>query len=224
MTGVQTCALPILTIIRTANSGLAVAGHLSEMQTELVSLVDQEARKLNDLASRLVGAPALESTEFEPQPEPLLLSRLMKAAIQELERTEDRDRFHVVVPASEPAVFADRELILTALAQLIDNALKYSLPMSPIDVGLRLKETTVVLTIRSKGLVVADADRERIFDRFYRAPGAQSFTGGTGLGLSIVKTIATDHRGSVWVEGEAGYGTVFALSLPVEAGVGVRAE
>ena len=213
-----------LTIIRTANSGLTVAGHLSEMQTELVSLVDQEARKLNDLASRLVGAPALESTEFEPQPEPLLLSRLMKAAIQELERTEDRDRFHVVVPASEPAVFADRELILTALAQLIDNALKYSLPMSPIDVGLRLKETTVVLTIRSKGLVVADADRERIFDRFYRAPGAQSFTGGTGLGLSIVKTIATDHRGSVWAEGEAGYGTVFALSLPVEAGVGVRAE
>ena len=85
-----------------------------------------------------------------------------------------------------------------------------------------------MLTIRSQGLVVADADRERIFDRFYRAPGAQSFTGGTGLGLSIVKTIATDHRGSVWVEGEAGYGTVFALSLPVEAeaeaGARVHAE
>ena len=79
----------------------------------------------------------------------------------------------------------------------------------------------MVLTIRSKGLVVADADRERIFERFYRTPGAESFTGGTGLGLSIVKTIATDHRGSVWAEGEAGYGTVFALSLPIEAGAGV---
>jgi two-component system sensor histidine kinase KdpD len=211
-----------LTIIRTANSGLTVAGDLSEMQTELVTLVDQEARKLNDLASRLVGAPALESTEFEPQPEPLLLSRLMKAAIQELERPEDRDRFQVAVPAHESAVFADRELILTALAQLIDNALKYSLPKSPIDVGLRVKEATVVLTIRSKGLVVAAADRERIFERFYRTPGAQSFTGGTGLGLSIVKTIASDHRGSVWAEGEAGYGTVFGLSLPIgeEAEVG----
>jgi len=206
-----------LTIIRTANSGLAVAGELSEMQTALVSVVDQEAQKLNDLASRLVGAPALESSEFQPQPEPLLISRLMKAAIQELERPEDRDRFQVVAPAHEPAVFADRELILTALTQLIDNALKYSLPMSPIDVGLRLKETSVVLTIRSKGLEVAAADRERIFDRFYRAPGAQCFAGGTGLGLSIVKTIATDHRGSVWAEGEAGYGTVFALSLPASA-------
>jgi two-component system sensor histidine kinase KdpD len=213
-----------LTIIRTANSGLAVAGELSRMQTELVSLVDQEARKLNDLASRLLGTPALESTEFEPQPEPLLLSRLMKAAIEELEHPEDRERFHVRVPAHEPAVFADRELILTALAQLIDNALKYSQPQSSVDVALRLEDAAVVLTIRSKGLVVADTDRERIFERFYRAPGAKSFTGGTGLGLSIVKTIATDHRGSVWAEGEAGYGTVFALSLPVEAGVKVSAE
>ena len=175
-----------------------------------------------------MGAPALESGEFQPQPEPLLLSRLMKAVIQELERPEDRDRFQIGIPAHEPAVFADRELILTALAQLVDNALKYSLPVSPIDVGLRLKEPAVVLTIRSKGLVVTGADRERIFERFYRAPGAQSFTGGTGLGLSIVKTIASDHRGSVWAEGEAGYGTVFALSLPIEseagAGAGARAE
>ena len=217
-----------LTIIRTANSGLAVAGQLSEIQTELVSLVDQEARKLNDLASRLVGSPALDSTEFQMQPEPLLLSRLMKAAIQELERQEDQNRFHIVVPDHEPAVFADRELILTALAQLIDNALKYSLALSPIDVGLRLKESTVVLTMRSRGLVVTAADRERIFDRFYRAPGAQSFTGGTGLGLSIVKTIVTEHHGSVWAEAETGYGTVLALSLPIkaeaEAGARVHAE
>jgi signal transduction histidine kinase len=175
-----------------------------------------------------VGAPALEPSAFQPQPEPLLLSRLVKAAIQELDRPEDRDRFQIGIPAHEPAVFADRELILTALAQLVDNALKYSVPVSPINVGLRLKESTVVLTIRSRGLVLAAEDRERIFDRFYRAPGAQSFTGGTGLGLSIVKTIASDHRGSVWAEGEAGYGTVFALSLPVEAeaggGASARAE
>jgi two-component system sensor histidine kinase KdpD len=204
-----------LTVIRTASSGLPAAGGLSELQTELVSLIDQEARKLNDLASRLVGAPSLDSPAFQPQPEPLILSRLMKAAVQELERQEDRNRFHVLVPAQEPPVFADRELILTALAQLIDNALKYSIPASPIDVGLIIKETSVVLTVRSQGLVVAAADRERIFERFYRAPGAQNCSSGTGLGLSIVKTIAADHHGHVWAEGEPDYGTVFSLSLPV---------
>src|SRR6201986_3915056 len=74
-----------LTVIRTASSGLPAAGPLSELQTELVSLIDQEARTLNDLASRLVGAPKLESSAFVPQFEPLLFSRLMRAAVHELE-------------------------------------------------------------------------------------------------------------------------------------------
>jgi two-component system sensor histidine kinase KdpD len=204
-----------LTVIRTASSGLPAAGELSGLQTELVSLIDQEARKLNDLASRLVRAPKLDSTEFQPQPEPLLLSRLMKAAIQELEQPANRDRFQILVPAHEPPVFADRELILTALAQLVDNALKYSVPVSPIDVGLIVKQTAVVVTVRSKGLVVPASDRERIFERFYRAPGARQCSVGTGLGLSIVKTIVADHHGHVWAEGEPDYGTVFSLSLPV---------
>jgi two-component system sensor histidine kinase KdpD len=203
-----------LTVIRTASSGLPAAGELSELQRELVSLIDQEASKLNDLASRLLGAPKLESTEFAPQPEPLLLSRLMKAAIQELEQQADRDRFEVSAPAQEPPVFADRELILTAVAQLIDNAIKYSVPGSPIDVEFLVKETAVILSVRSKGLVVSPADRERIFERFYRAPGAQNCAVGTGLGLSIVKTIAADHQGHVWAEGEPDYGTKFSLSLP----------
>jgi two-component system, OmpR family, sensor histidine kinase KdpD len=205
-----------LTVIRTASSGLPAAGPLSELQTELVSLIDQEARKLNDLASRLVGAPDLDSTGFAPQLEPLLLSRLMKSAVQELEGEPDRERFQVVAPSQEPPVFADRELILTALAQLADNALKYSLPRSPIEVRFIVKEGVVVLTVRSKGLVVAPADRERIFERFYRARGAQRCSAGTGLGLSIVKTIAADHHGHVWADGEPGYGTVFSLCLPTE--------
>jgi two-component system sensor histidine kinase KdpD len=204
-----------LTVIRTASSGLPAAGQLSDLQTELVSLIDQEARTLSDLASRLVGAPALDSAAFKPQPEPLLFSRLMRDAIHELEQKADRERFRILLPAQEPAVFADRELILTALAQLIDNALKYSDHGTPIDVGLDVRGTEIVLTVRSQGLVVKAADRERIFQRFYRAPGAQRCSTGTGLGLSIVKTIATDHRGQVWAEGVPGYGTVFSFSLPI---------
>jgi signal transduction histidine kinase len=180
-------------------------------------LIDQEARKLNDLASRLVGAPPIDSTEFAPQPEPLLLSRSVNAAIQELEQQADRDRFGVRAPTQEPPVFADRELILTALAQLVDNALKYSLPASRIEVGLEVQKHVVVLTVRSQGLVVAPADREPIFERFYRTPGAQPCAIGTGLGLSIVRTIAADHHGQVWAEGEPDYGTRVSLSLPIGA-------
>jgi signal transduction histidine kinase len=140
----------------------------------------------------------------------------MKSAIQEIEQQADRGRFQVSAPVQEPPVFADRELILTALAQLVDNAIKYSDAGSPIEVSIRVEGTALTVTIRSQGLVVAGGDRERIFERFYRAPGAQLCSSGTGLGLSIVKTIAADHRGHVWAEGEPGYGTKFSLSLPID--------
>jgi signal transduction histidine kinase len=157
----------------------------------------------------------LDASEFAPQPEPLLFSRLVKAAIEELEEKDDRGRFEVTAPVREPPVFADRELLLTALAQLVDNSLKYSEPDSLIEAGLSVQETAVTLTIRSRGLVVAPAEKERIFERFYRAPGAQRSTVGTGLGLSIVKTIANDHHGDAWAEGEPDYGTKVSLSLPI---------
>jgi len=204
-----------LTVIRTASSGLPAAGELSALQRELVSLIDHEARTLNDLATRLVGAPKLDSKEFAPQPEPLLFSRLAKAAIQELASEADRTRFHISVPPFEPPVSADRELVLTALAQLVDNALKYSAAGSAIDVTMDARETEVVLRMQSRGLVVSDLDRERIFDRFYRAADAAHYSTGTGLGLSIVKTIAADHKGKVWAEGEPGSGTAISFSLPV---------
>ena len=208
-----------LTVIRTASSGLPAVGPLSGPQRELVSLIDQEARMLNDLASRLMGAPSLDVKEFQPQPEPLLLSRLIKEAIQELDHAGDRQRFRVAAATPEPPVFADRQLILTALAQLVDNALKYSRPGSLIDAGIEAGSAEVVLKLRSEGLVVSDVDSERIFNRFYRAPGAERFSAGTGLGLSIVKTIAEDHAGKVWAVGEPDYGSVFAFALPLMQGV-----
>jgi len=203
-----------LTVIRTAIAGLPAAGELSGLQSDLVSLVDEEARKLNDLAHRLLGAPDLDQTEFQPELEPLLLSRLTKTAIGDLERQADRDRFRFRVTTGEPPVLADRELILTAITQLIDNALKYSDPESSIDIGVQPRPGGVVLTVRTQGLVVTPLDQERIFQRFYRAPGAQSCAPGTGLGLSIVKTIVNDHHGHVWAHGESDYGTVVSMSLP----------
>jgi two-component system sensor histidine kinase KdpD len=144
-----------LAVIRTASSGLPAVGLLSAAQSAVLRSIDQEARKLNDLASRLLRAPALddpilEDNEFERQPEPLILSRLMKAALQELPEHADRERFRVIAPAQEPPVFADRELTLTALAQLADSALRYSLPGSAIDIGFTVQEDAVVVAVRSK--------------------------------------------------------------------------
>jgi two-component system, OmpR family, sensor histidine kinase KdpD len=203
-----------LAIARTASSGLLAIGGLSELQTDLVTSIDQQATKLDHLASRLLTAARLEATEFKPQREPLLFSRLTHLAIQKLDQEVDRERFHVSVPSREVPVFADRELIVTSIVQLVNNAIQYSEPGSPIDVALAARNGKVVLKVLSKGLVVTADERERIFERFYRAPETQHGGTGTGLGLSIVKKIVQAHQGSVWAEGHEDYGTSFSISLP----------
>ncbi|HEV3330712.1 MAG TPA: ATP-binding protein [Bryobacteraceae bacterium] len=204
-----------LTIARTASSGLLALGGLSELQTELVTDIDQQASKLDHLASRLLRAAMLDSEEFRPRREALLFSRLIDSALDKLDQPADRKRVSVTIPIREVAVFADRELILTSLVQLIDNAIKYSEPESLIDISFIVGKSEVVLKVRSKGLVVSPQERERIFERFYRAPETHHLPAGTGLGLSIVKKIVEAHHGSVWAEGETDYGTSFSLSLPV---------
>jgi len=142
----------------------------------------------------------LDSEEFKLRREALLFSRLTGTAIDKLDQGQTGNEFHVSIPSREVPIFADRELILTSLVQLFDNAIKYSEPESPINITFVAGETEVVLTVRSKGLVVMPHDRERIFERFYRAPETHHLPAGTGLGLSIVKKIVEAHHGHVWAE------------------------
>jgi two-component system sensor histidine kinase KdpD len=201
-----------LTTIWTASSGLLAAGGLSSNQTELITLVDEQARKLNELASRLLGAAKLDSPDFRPQREPLFLSELVNAAIRSIDG-QYRGRFQVTVTSHENPVLADCKLIATALNQLFDNAIKYSVPGSAIETWIEESQGKVTLAVRSQGLIIAPADRERIFERFYRAAGTEHGPSGTGLGLSIVKRIADVHNGRIWVESKEDSGTTFFLIL-----------
>jgi two-component system sensor histidine kinase KdpD len=203
-----------LAVTRTASSGLLAVGGLSELQTELVTTIDQQATKLDHLASRLLRAAMLDNTEFKPRRKPLLYSCMVGEALEKLESPADRERFRVSCPSPELPVMADPELVLTVIAQLIDNALKYSEPGSPIDIRFSAQNSEVILKVRSKGIVLPPSDRTRVFERFYRAPETHHLPAGTGLGLSIVKKIVDAHLGSVWAEGEAGYGTTFSMALP----------
>src|SRR5262245_34492732 len=117
-------------------------------------------------------------------------------------------------PGSRAVGAGGSQLIVTALAQLVDNAMKYSVPGSPIDIGIAMRDTDVTVTVRNQGVVIAPADRERIFERFYRATGMTQGPAGTGLGLAIVKRIVDAHHGRVWVESDAGASTIFSIALP----------
>lgn len=203
-----------LTIIRTVSSGLLAAGGLSATHTELVTLIDEQSRKLNDLASRLLSAGHLDVAEFQPQCEALLLSELVSAAIGSVCPGEFRGRFACSIARDEVPVLADRKLMATALAQLVDNAVKYSEPASPIGVAVTLANQEVTIRIESHGEPIPPAERERVFDRFYRADGAPNRPPGTGLGLSIVRRIVDAHGGRVWAESGDGGQSIFSIALP----------
>jgi two-component system, OmpR family, sensor histidine kinase KdpD len=204
---------PLATIL-TASSGLLAAGGLSPSQAELVGLVDEEAGELNDLASRLLRAARLDSTDFKPQCEMLLLSSLIDPVIQTLKEPSAAARFSFSFTHEEVPVMADRKLMMTALAQILENAVKYSVPESPVNIAITVKGAEVLLSVQSQGQAIPPADRERIFERFYRGSGAGQRPAGTGLGLSIVKRIVEAHRGRVWAEGDADGRTTLSVALP----------
>jgi len=113
------------------------------------------------------------------------------------------------VQGTSREVMGDPDALARAVGNLIDNAVKYGGDGRPVEIGLADGEVTV----RDHGPGVPEADRERVFARFWRSPEARSRPG-TGLGLSIVRQVAAGHGGSVTVEDADGGGAVFRLSLP----------
>jgi two-component system, OmpR family, sensor histidine kinase SenX3 len=127
-------------------------------------------------------------------------------------------------------VLGDRRQLVSALTNLVDNALKYSgagtvvavdVALEPADpkggtaLDVRLSTSMVVFRVKDQGIGIPARDRERIFERFYRVDKARARdTGGTGLGLAIVRHVAVNHRGDVHVESVEGMGSTFVLRIP----------
>jgi two-component system sensor histidine kinase SenX3 len=109
----------------------------------------------------------------------------------------------------------DRRQVVSAIFNLLDNAVKYSEPGQPVEVTAVRKGDRAAIVVRDHGIGIPSRDLERIFERFYRVDRARSRqTGGTGLGLAIVRHTAQAHGGEVTVESHEGEGTTFTLLLP----------
>ena len=117
--------------------------------------------------------------------------------------------------ATDAWLMGDEAQIVSALANLVDNAVKYSDAGSSVRVSARLVDGCVSISVRDRGIGIPGKDLQRIFERFYRVDRARSRdTGGTGLGLSIVRHVATNHGGDVSVQSLEGEGSTFTLHLP----------
>ncbi|HVE73605.1 MAG TPA: ATP-binding protein [Mycobacteriales bacterium] len=178
--------------------------------------VQHEAGRLGRLVQELLDLSRLQGAD--PLPEPALVSvdRVVAEAVDRT-RTAATARTIAVVQGGTRGlqVMGSEAQLVTAVANLIDNALAYSPAQTNIAVAARPVGTAVEITVTDQGMGIPDKDLERIFERFYRSDPARSrATGGTGLGLAIVKHVATNHGGEVTVWSAPGSGSTFTITLP----------
>jgi two-component system sensor histidine kinase SenX3 len=114
------------------------------------------------------------------------------------------------------AVLGDRRQLISALGNLVENAVKYSEPGGQVQIRVRVEGELAELMVADQGIGIPAADHDRIFERFYRVDkGRSRDTGGTGLGLAIVRHVATNHGGDVLVSSAEGEGSTFVIRLPL---------
>ena len=112
-------------------------------------------------------------------------------------------------------VLGDQGLLVTAIANLVSNAIAYSPKGSPVSISRRSRGDSIEIAVTDRGIGIARDDQERVFERFFRVDTARSrATGGTGLGLAIVKHVAANHNGSIRLWSQPGTGSTFTLSIP----------
>ena len=193
----------------------------------LTQRMEQEAFRVARIIDDLLSLSRLEGEEVVRH-ESVRVQDVVDEAVEQILPTAGLRsvQFTVTAPPRSWTVQGDHRQLVSALANLLENAVKYSDDGSTVEVGARTDGRTIQLVVRDHGIGIPSRDLGRVFERFYRVDrGRSRDTGGTGLGLSIVRHVATNHGGDVSVESIEGEGSTFTLSIPAEPGpVGLVAD
>ncbi|MCP3799026.1 ATP-binding protein [Allokutzneria sp. A3M-2-11 16] len=176
----------------------------------------REATRLGTLVTELIELSRLTGAEALPELEVLEVDDVVDEALGRSRLAAESADIEITVdPPSGLLVDGDRTLLVTALTNLIDNAISYSGPDSPVSISRRYADGAVEIAVTDRGIGIAAEHQQRVFERFYRADPARSrATGGTGLGLAIVKHVAANHGGEVRLWSKPGTGSTFTLRIP----------
>jgi two-component system, OmpR family, sensor histidine kinase SenX3 len=180
----------------------------------------QEAARLTNLVQDMITLSRIQAAEPVPDPVPVKLDGVVAEAIDRC-RMKASVRGIEIVASGDPGltVLGDEDLLITALRNLLENAVAYSPDKTRVDVSTSSAGGDMAeITVADQGIGIPERDLERIFERFYRVDPARSrATGGTGLGLAIVKHVTSAHGGVVKVRSTEGKGSAFALRLPLHS-------
>jgi len=175
-----------------------------------------ESQRLANMVGELIELSRLQGAARLPDLEAVDVDAVVTEAISRHKVVADTAEISVTTDAPRGLqVLGDEGLLITALANLISNAIAYSPNGSTVSISRREHENTIEISVTDRGIGIARADQERVFERFFRVDKARSrATGGTGLGLAIVKHVAANHNGSIRLWSQPGTGSTFTLCIP----------
>lgn len=175
-----------------------------------------ESNRLANMVGELIELSRLQGAEPLPDLEAVDVDTVVAEALSRYKVAADNS--DIAITTDSPTgykVLGDQPLLVTALANLVSNAIAYSSTGSPVSISRRRRGDNIEIAVTDRGIGIAAADQERVFERFFRADKARSrATGGTGLGLAIVKHVAANHNGSIRLWSQPGTGSTFTLSIP----------
>jgi two-component system sensor histidine kinase SenX3 len=189
-----------------------------EAVRRFASRMRQEAARLTNLVQDMITLSRIQAAEPIPDPVPVALDAVVAEALDRCRmKASARGIELVAVGEHGLSVLGDEDLLVTALRNLLENAVAYSPDKTRVDVSTRhAADDAVEISVADQGIGIPERDLERIFERFYRVDPARSrATGGTGLGLAIVKHVTAAHGGKVTVVSTEGAGSTFTLMLPL---------
>lgn len=181
------------------------------------SRMQNEAKRLTDLVQEIIDLSRLQSSDPLTKAFPVEVSEIVREAVSQAQiSSESRGIYVEVGELVDATVIGDRDQLIAAVHNLIENAVNYSPEDTKVSVITKRKGELIEIAVTDQGIGIAEEDLSRIFERFYRVDPARSReTGGTGLGLSIVKHVALNHGGDVQVWSKVGVGSTFTLILPI---------
>ncbi|WP_010540928.1 sensor histidine kinase [Dietzia alimentaria] len=178
--------------------------------------VVSEAQRLGKMVSELIALSRLQGAERIRDPEPVDVDDVVDEAVRRSSAAAEAAGIELITDSpSGLEVEGDWTLLVTAMTNLISNAVNYSHERTPVSVTRARVGDSIMLRVTDRGIGIAPEHQARVFERFFRVDKARSrATGGTGLGLAIVKHVAQNHNGAVSIWSRPGTGSTFTLELP----------
>ncbi|HYL75416.1 MAG TPA: ATP-binding protein [Bryobacteraceae bacterium] len=210
---------PLTSIKAASTSLLSSHGLKPDQERELITIVDEEADRLSVLVTEAIQMARIEAGRVLLRRENHSVRELVESVLVNLKPMTAERIIETDLASGLTAVSVDRELIEVVLRQLLDNAIKYSPPQSPVVVAAEPSNSRVIISVADRGPGIPESEQTRIFEKFHRAEASRHQIPGAGLGLAIAREIVHAHGGEIWVDSTPGQGAVFRFSLPAAKGV-----